>query len=83
MFYLLKLLQARIFHFIVKNLTLTFLLILKIAFKKKQTLNIYKSQLNNEKGLLTIENIINISKYRGNIIGCKYAEAFEIIRMSI
>tara|TARA_B100000963_G_scaffold187057_1_gene162743 strand:- start:30075 stop:30767 length:693 start_codon:yes stop_codon:yes gene_type:complete len=51
--------------------------------KKKRALNVYKSQLNKEKGLLTIENIIDISKYRGNFIGCKYAEAFEIIRMAI
>jgi LmbE family N-acetylglucosaminyl deacetylase len=51
--------------------------------KKKQALNIYKSQLNKEKGLLTIENIIILSKYRGNFIGCKHAEAFEVIRMSI
>jgi LmbE family N-acetylglucosaminyl deacetylase len=54
----------------------------KIKLKKK-SLNIYRNQFNKELGLLTIENIINLAKYRGSYIGSKYAEAFEIVRIII
>lgn len=54
----------------------------KINLKKK-SLKIYKKQFDKELGLLTIENIINLAKYRGSYIGYKYAEAFEIVRIII
>ncbi len=54
----------------------------KINLKKK-SLKIYKKQFDKELGLLTIENIINLAKYRGSYIGSKYAEAFEIVRIII
>ena len=50
---------------------------------KKKSLKIYKNQFDKELGLLTIENIINLAKYRGSYIGSKYAEAFEIVRVII
>jgi LmbE family N-acetylglucosaminyl deacetylase len=50
---------------------------------KKKSLKIYKNQFDKELGLLTIENIINLAKYRGSYIGSKYAEAFEIVRIII
>ncbi len=60
-----------------------FINIEKSIEKKKRALNIYKNQFDKKKGLLTVENILNLSKYRGNFIGCKYAEAFEIVRLII
>ena len=50
---------------------------------KGKALKIYKSQFGKEAGLLTIENIINLAKYRGSYIGSKYAEAFEVVRIII
>ena len=48
---------------------------------KERALKIYKSQFGKEIGLLSIENILNLAKYRGSYIGSKYAEAFEVVRM--
>lgn len=54
----------------------------KIKIKEK-ALKVYSSQFDKENSLLSIQNVLNLAKYRGNFIGSKYAEAFELVRMII
>lgn len=49
--------------------------------KKIKSLKIYKNQFSKLPSPLNINNIINLAKLRGNTIGCKFAEAFEVIRI--
>ena len=49
--------------------------------KKIKSLQIYKNQFTKSPTPLNINNIINLAKLRGHTVGCKYAEAFEVIRI--
>ena len=56
----------------------------ELSYSKNQfNPNFFIDIKDKELGLLTIENIINLAKYRGSYIGSKYAEAFEIVRVII
>lgn len=51
--------------------------------KKISILNNYKSQINQNKCYFTEDFIRGLASTRGTQIGCKYAEAFEVIRWII
>ena len=48
--------------------------------KKLSALNEYKIEMCNTPHTRSFEGLKNLAKYRGNQVGLKYAEAFEIIR---
>ncbi len=50
---------------------------------KIKTLKLYKSQINSKTPSRSIEAVQALSKFRGSQNGCKYAEAFQLIRMVI
>ena len=55
--------------------------ITKSIKKKIKSLKIYKNQFSKLPSPLNINNIINLSKLRGNSVGFKFAEAFEVVRI--
>ena len=59
-----------------------FVNILKKIKKKEINLKIYKNQFSKNISPLNIKYLINFSKTRGGSVGYKFAEAFEIIRIS-
>ena len=48
--------------------------------KKLAALNEYKMEMRDAPHTRSFEGLENLAKYRGNQVGLKYAEAFEIIR---
>ena len=48
--------------------------------KKIDALQLYKSQLAKENNCLTEEYVRSLAIERGNRVGVKYAEAFEVVR---
>ena len=50
---------------------------------KKKALKCYKNQLKPYPNPLSYKNIINLSKYRGSEVNLNYAEAFEVIRITV
>lgn len=48
--------------------------------KKIDALSKYESQIGHDYGARTIDAITALARHRGSIIGCKYAEAFMLIR---
>jgi len=58
-----------------------FIDISKFIGKKIKALKCYKSEIRKSPNARSLENVKNLSKYRGNTIGVKYAEAFYIERI--
>lgn len=54
----------------------------KTIKKKEKSLKIYKSQFSKDISPLNVKYLINFSKIRGGSVGYKFAEAFEVIRIS-
>ena len=54
----------------------------KTIKKKTRSLEIYKSQFSKNISPLNIKYLINFSKMRGGSVGFKFAEAFQVIRIS-
>ena len=50
---------------------------------KLMALRYYKSQINNKTPSRSIEAIKALAKFRGSQNGCKYAEAFKVVRIVI
>ena len=48
--------------------------------KKLAALNEYKMEMRDAPHTRSFEGLENLAKHRGNQVGLKYAEAFEIIR---
>ncbi|WP_415883475.1 PIG-L deacetylase family protein [Neptuniibacter sp. QD34_54] len=48
--------------------------------KKRESLSAYKEEMRDPPHSRSIENTINLSKYRGNTVGVAYAEAFVLLR---
>ena len=47
--------------------------------KKLKVLSLYKSQIKNNESR-SIESVKSLAKFRGSQNGCKFAEAFQLIR---
>ncbi len=50
---------------------------------KKTALNIYGEEMRSHPHSRSIDNIIRLAAFRGNSVGCSYAEAFMLIRKII
>ncbi len=50
---------------------------------KLTALKYYKSQINNKTPSRSIEAVESLAKFRGSQNGCKYAEAFKVVRIVI
>ena len=48
--------------------------------KKKKSLLIYKSELRKYPHSRSVDAVLNLAKQRGNQVGLKMAESFEVIR---
>ena len=55
----------------------------KTIKNKIDALKIYKSQINENSPSRSIEAVKSLAQFRGSQNGCKYAEAFQIVRMVI
>ena len=55
--------------------------ITKIIKKKSELLKIYSKEMRKEPHARSIKGLLNLSRYRGNQVGLKNAEAFEVIRI--
>ena len=55
--------------------------ITKIIKKKSELLKIYSKEMRKEPHARSIKGLLNLSRYRGNQVRLKNAEAFEVIRI--
>ena len=58
-----------------------FLNIDKQIVSKKKALSIYKSQINDQTPSRSIDASEALARFRGSQNGCKYAEAFQVLRI--
>ena len=68
-------------HYKIKKFNPNLYIDITKIIKKSELLKIYSKEMRKEPHARSIKGLLNLSRYRGNQVGLKNAEAFEVIRI--